>query len=153
MAAVIQKHAFAVAVFALAILCSPASSASLESSTPDAVWLDDLPHGFIANPYGPPRARLSFGRTPLRIAGRAFDRGIGTHAPARTELNLDGRATRFTAFVGVDQAVRYRTNLGTWDHKKGAPPYVYDGSDDRTAARGASGARSHFRGDRAEPNW
>ena len=45
-------------------------------------------------------------------------------------MNLDRRASRFTAFVGVDQGAGYRTNFATWDRTKGAPPYVYDGNDD-----------------------
>lgn len=118
---------------ATALLCLDAPTTPADSPAPapaDTVWLDDLPHGFIANPYGPPRSRLSFGKTPLRIAGRSFDRGLGTHAPSRLELNLDRRASRFTAFVGVDQGAGYRTNFATWDRTKGAPPYVYDGNDD-----------------------
>jgi hypothetical protein len=109
-------------------LCAAAGLVRLEAA--QSVWLDEIRHGFIANWYGPPRAKLSFGKTPFLIAGRSFERGLGTHAPARLEFNLDGRATRFTTFVGVDQGVSYLTNLSQWDRKKGAAPYVYDGNDD-----------------------
>ncbi|MCL4177222.1 MAG: NPCBM/NEW2 domain-containing protein [Verrucomicrobia bacterium] len=128
---------------ATTVLCLGTPTAPVESPPPASTWLDDLPHGFIANPYGPPQSRLSFGKTPLRIAGRSFDRGLGTHAPSRLELNLDRRASRFTAFVGVDQGASYRTNLATWDRKQGAPPYVYDGNDD--VFDKAQGATVRFR--------
>jgi hypothetical protein len=107
--------------------------------TQATVWLDEVRQGFVANPYGPPRPRLSFGKTPMVIAGRRFDRGLGTHAPARFELNLEGRASRFRAFVGVDEGAGYRKDLSKWDRKKGAPPYVYDGNGDiRDREQGAT---------------
>lgn len=44
------------------------------------------------------------GRAPLSIDGVMFSRGIGTHAPSTTFVRLDGKASRFTAKVGVDDA-------------------------------------------------
>jgi len=70
-----------------------------------AVWLDELPHGFLALPWGPPRPRLSHGRKPLTVAGRRFERGLGLRAPARLEIETAGRALRLRAWVGVDQEV------------------------------------------------
>lgn len=41
---------------------------------------------------------------PLTLGGRTFAHGLGTHAPSNGLLKLDGRATRFTATIGVDAA-------------------------------------------------
>ncbi|HSV72698.1 MAG TPA: glycoside hydrolase family 9 protein [Chthonomonadales bacterium] len=75
------------------------------------VWLDDLPHGFIANTWGPPRPRLSHGRNPITVAGRRFERGLGVRAPARIEVETAGRATRLRAWTGVDQEVSQQGGL------------------------------------------
>ena len=38
---------------------------------------------------------------PIRIAGRGYPDGFGTWGSSRLELRLDGRARRFTAYVGI----------------------------------------------------
>lgn len=40
--------------------------------------------------------------TPLKIGGREFQVGLGTHAPSEAVVNLKGSATRFEAVVGID---------------------------------------------------
>jgi beta-galactosidase len=45
---------------------------------------------------------LSVSGRPLSIAGRRFERGLGTHAPGEMIFKLDQPHRRFTAFVGVD---------------------------------------------------
>jgi len=52
--------------------------------------------------WGKPQKNLSTTARPLRIGGTEFSRGIGTHAPSEFLLQLDGKATLFTAKVGVD---------------------------------------------------
>lgn len=42
---------------------------------------------------------------PLQIAGRRFERGVGTHTVSQIRVELDGAAEHFTALVGVDDAV------------------------------------------------
>ncbi|MFD0477699.1 NPCBM/NEW2 domain-containing protein [Nonomuraea thailandensis] len=51
---------------------------------------------------------------PIVVGGRAFDKGLGTHAPAKVRFFLGGRCTAFTAFVGVDdvQATRGSVEFG-----------------------------------------
>ncbi|MEV0619929.1 endo-alpha-N-acetylgalactosaminidase family protein [Nonomuraea sp. NPDC050404] len=66
------------------------------------------------NGWGPVERDRSNGDTgtadggPIVISGRTFDKGLGTHAPAKVRFYLGGRCTTFTAFVGVDdvQATR-----------------------------------------------
>lgn len=55
----------------------------------------------------PVRVRIdncNTGTSPLTVSGQRFDRGLGTHAPSTTFIQLDGRARRFTAQVGIDDA-------------------------------------------------
>ena len=72
----------------------------------DGVWLDELEVSHIEQEWGQPRARRSVDDHPLRIGGRSFERGVGTHANASALVVLDGCAARFQAQVGVDEEMK-----------------------------------------------
>lgn len=55
----------------------------------------------IRQSYLSPQTDLSIVETPIQIAGRPFERGVGTHAPSSWTLRLAGRATRLTGHVGL----------------------------------------------------
>ena len=59
----------------------------------------------VAQGWGEARADLSVNGRPLSIGGRKFATGIGTHAASRFAVRLNGKAERFTAWVGVDDEV------------------------------------------------
>jgi alpha-galactosidase len=52
--------------------------------------------------WGEPEVDRSCVGKRMSIAGREFERGVGTHANSLIYVQLDGRAERFRAFVGVD---------------------------------------------------
>lgn len=127
----------------LPLLCGQCAAAD-EVQGPEWVWLDEVAQGFIANPYGPPNRNQSYGKGTLRIAGKEFGHGLGTHAPSRLTLSLGGRAARFEATVGVDAEVQAR--YGTPDGAKapvGLPQYLYAGNGDVLDLR--QGATVRFR--------
>ena len=41
---------------------------------------------------------------PISIGGKQFTRGAGTHAASNFRVDLEGKATRFTAEVGADDS-------------------------------------------------
>jgi len=43
---------------------------------------------------------------PIRIAGKVFARGLGTHAVSEIVYHLGGHYSRFQSFVGVDNALK-----------------------------------------------
>ncbi len=47
---------------------------------------------------------------PLRVGGREFAHGVGTHAVSEMCLDLDGQAREFRAWVGVDDGAQGVTN-------------------------------------------
>jgi len=61
--------------------------------------------------WGRPVADKSVQDQPMRIAGRLFEKGVGTHAKSVMYMDLKGAATRFTAYVGVDDEVN--GNIGS----------------------------------------
>jgi len=67
-------------------------------------WLHELDLSNMRQGYGTPQVNRAIRESPLAIAGRKFDRGVGTHATSTLWVELSGRAERFDAFVGVDDA-------------------------------------------------
>ncbi len=64
--------------------------------------LDKLDLQKIVQGWGSTKAGRSVDNNPLRIGGKEFSSGIGTHASSRFYIELGGQARRFRAFVGVD---------------------------------------------------
>lgn len=70
----------------------------------DGVFLDAIdPAGVSAtNGY---RVNANSGGGPLTIAGRRYPRGLGSIAPTRLGIALEGKYRRFQAYVGLDSAL------------------------------------------------
>ena len=66
------------------------------------VRLDELDLAALTAGWGKPQPNLSITQTPLAIGGQSFEHGVGTHAESFVAIQLDGKATWFTANVGVD---------------------------------------------------
>ncbi len=85
---------------AAALLCHALAVAGAE---PAVIWLDDLDLSRMAQEVQRPRAGQSFSGDTLSIGGVKFARGIGSHAKSSLSLELQGKAQRFLAQVGVDE--------------------------------------------------
>lgn len=88
----------ALAVATLVLLAFP--FASLPA---DIVRLDQLDLTRMKQGWGQPQTNRAIRQSPLRIAGRKFDHGVGTHAASTIWIEV-GDARRFTAFVGLDDS-------------------------------------------------
>jgi hypothetical protein len=76
-------------------------------------WLDDLNPILHDQDYDGLVRRRSVDQNPLRIGGKEFARGLGTHANCQIQFPLGNRYQRFEALVGVD------------DEKQGAGSVVF----------------------------
>jgi alpha-galactosidase len=72
------------------------------AATIEEVWLSDLDISKTQQGWGEPRRDTSVDGHPLRIGGRAFEHGLGTHADSLLYVQLNGRGRKFTGWVGVD---------------------------------------------------
>jgi len=79
------------------------------AAEPTSVWISSLDLTPIIQGWGKPQADKSVTGTPMTIAGRQFEHGLGTHANSLVRIELSGGATRFSAFVGVDDNAREKT--------------------------------------------
>jgi alpha-galactosidase len=68
----------------------------------ESVWLSSLNLSNVIQGWGTAQADKSVTGRPLSIAGRKFEHGVGTHANSVARLALHRNATRFSAWVGVD---------------------------------------------------
>ena len=91
------------AITSLLILSALCTNAPAESQV---VRLDELEVEHILTGWGEVVANQSISGKPLRIGGETFEHGVGVHAVSYARLELDGKAQRFTARVGVDDVMR-----------------------------------------------
>ena len=71
-----------------------------------AEWnFNDMPTGLIRQGWGSAMLNRSVDNRELSVGGVKFHHGIGTHAPGGFSLILDGRATRLSGAVGIDDEV------------------------------------------------
>ncbi|HPC96998.1 MAG TPA: NPCBM/NEW2 domain-containing protein [Sedimentisphaerales bacterium] len=98
------------ALLCMGIVAASWAAAAETSSQGRRVWLSDLDISKTQQGWGEPRKDKSVDGNALRIAGRTFERGLGTHADSALYIKLAGGSTRFTAMVGLDdEAGRFGT--------------------------------------------
>ncbi len=77
-----------------------------QTQAAETVWLSSLDLNQVRQGWGKAQVDRSVTGKPLLIAGKQFDRGVGTHAPSTIWIELGGGAQRFLASVGVDDAAK-----------------------------------------------
>jgi alpha-galactosidase len=82
----------------------PALALATTALAAGSVGLQELDLAKMTAGWGQPRANQSVTQKPLAIAGKTFERGVGTHANSALWVELAGGAERFQATVGVDDA-------------------------------------------------
>ena len=90
------------AIAGLLIISSLIGAAEITAQT---VWLDELDLSAATQGYGIPMKNKSLDGKTLTIAGKTFERGFATHAVSSLIILLEGKATMFTARVGIDDEV------------------------------------------------
>jgi alpha-galactosidase len=98
-----RRLAFALAGI-LPALVAAGGAKQEENTAGGTVWLSSLDLSAIRQGWGQPRADRSVVGEPMVIAGRSFSRGIGTHAQGEFSIDLGGTASRFGAWVGIDDS-------------------------------------------------
>ncbi|MEY4387803.1 MAG: Alpha-galactosidase precursor [Verrucomicrobiota bacterium] len=68
----------------------------------ETFWLDQLDVSQTQQDWGQAHKNRSVDGNALTIAGKKFERGVGTHARSTLEIELGNRFDRFTASVGKD---------------------------------------------------
>jgi len=74
------------------------------STLAETVPLGELDMTKMTTGWGKPQINKSITGQTIAIAGRTFQTGVATHAESILHVELDGKAERFQAYVGVDTA-------------------------------------------------
>ncbi len=77
----------------------------VSSLSAQTIWLDQLDLSAATQGYGSPRKNRSLDGKKMSINGETFDRGFGTHAVSSLVILLEGKATSFSAKVGIDDEI------------------------------------------------
>ena len=78
------------------------TNSSAKAAEAQKVWLTSLDLSKMSAGWGEPMLNKSIEKKPLTLGGKTFEMGVGTHAPSVLYVELDGKAERFFAQVGVD---------------------------------------------------
>jgi alpha-galactosidase len=70
------------------------------------IWLDQLDLSAATQGFGVPKKNKSVDGRTITIAGKTFEHGFGTHAESSLLIQLDGKASSFTAQVGIDDEIK-----------------------------------------------
>ncbi len=92
-------------LFLLVVLTVACHLVGADRLVAQTVWLDELDLSTATQGYGTPRKNRTVDNKPFTINGQTFKRGFGTHAESSIFIQLDGKTTSFTSFVGVDDEV------------------------------------------------
>lgn len=66
------------------------------------IFLDELDTRYMLQDWGTPQVNKSVLGGAFRVAGVDYARGIGTHSISRLLIDLEGKATSFSGWVGAD---------------------------------------------------
>ncbi len=75
---------------------------ALPPTTAKDVWLDEVAALSATQDHGRLEKRKSVDQNPLRVGGKTYERGLGSHANAEIVYSLKGGYKTFEAEVGVD---------------------------------------------------
>ena len=88
-------------IFSLSVLLALAAGA-LSGAETKSIWLEELDVKLSSCGWNTTQRNKSVGGNPLRLRGKTYQRGIGTHTPGMFRIDVDKRGVRFQATAGVD---------------------------------------------------
>ncbi len=112
----------------------------LSPSFAAALYVDTLDLSHATEGWNQTLANRSIDGNPLTVGGMTYTRGIGTHSDGLLAISLQGRATRFTAMVGVDDEV-----INYAPHNRSKVQFIVADEAGRTLFDQTLGVRSHPR--------
>ena len=72
----------------------------------DKLYLSDFKPIFSSSGWKQVNLNVSVDGNPLRISGKTFEKGLGTHAPSIIKYNIAGLFTHLRAKVGIDDETK-----------------------------------------------
>src|SRR6476619_5596072 len=93
--------------FCAALLCLWLHAAAhAAAAPPGTMWVEEIGLERLSQRRGTPRAARTIRDQPIRLGGVEYPHGIGTRSISEFAIDLKGNAARFTATVGIDDAIK-----------------------------------------------
>lgn len=84
------------------------------AQTEKTIWLDEMDLSTMTCGWDEPKKNKSVeGWQALKLNGKTYERGVGTHASSEFVINLQESANRFSALVGLDDKAGQISGGGT----------------------------------------
>jgi alpha-galactosidase len=91
------------AVFAASTLTLPVKGQQTKPQSNEATqWIDSMDLSQVEQGWGDAHSKKSVDGNPIKLAGKEYEHGVGTHSVSNIKINLREAATHFTSTVGVD---------------------------------------------------
>jgi alpha-galactosidase len=84
------------------ILAFAMAATSCSLLPPKKIWLHEMDISKMETGWGTVRVNRSCDSNALTVAGKVYERGVGTHAISKMMIDLHGGGVRFYASCGVD---------------------------------------------------
>jgi alpha-galactosidase len=68
----------------------------------ETLWLEKMDLTHLYQGWGRPQVNKSINGEPLKLAGKIYEHGVGTHAYSRVDIDLKQAALWFEAIAGLD---------------------------------------------------
>ena len=98
-----RSHLFFTALFVLGL--SATNGTANPPTGQGSIALSSLDLGHVITGWGTANANKTVDGAPLRIGGKSFASGVGVHAQSHIRIALDGKASSFHSWVGVDDEI------------------------------------------------
>ena len=82
-----------------------AVSFSSLAAAAETVWLDELDMSRSTCGWNSTQRNRSIDSNPLRLGGKEYQHGVGTHPPGAIRVILGGGSSRFSTLIGIDDEV------------------------------------------------
>ena len=98
-------------------ICALTLAALLTDVRAATVRLEDLDLTQVVQSFSPPKRNLSSGDKPITLAGKTYEHGLGVCPVSVLRFVVDGKVTRFTATVGIDDGAGFKDEkTGNFNH-------------------------------------
>lgn len=98
--------AAALTIMCMFVGCNPDAANLTKKGSLKTIWIDEMDISKATTGTGTAQANKSIDGNPIAMNSQQYERGLGVHSPSQLNINLYGRAKRFTAIVGIDDEVR-----------------------------------------------
>jgi alpha-galactosidase len=98
-------------ICSICYLATQTLAASEANPPAEEIWLSALDFSRVEQGWGEARSNRSVDNRRLTVAGRVFQRGIGTHANSNIPLLLDGNGVKLSGWAGLDDETNRRGSV------------------------------------------